>query len=126
MHARHGQNAIRGDGELLRGFRCLCDPALQAEQARDELQAVHGAMIDFTRQDLRPRSGGAGGQAQFHPVDDERGQRLEMAKLPLVDCPGLMVDHAERAQFVAVVRDQGRARQRSRRRIHPGSESPWW
>lgn len=106
MHARHRQNAIRGDDELLGRFGHLRDPALQIEQARDQLQAVHGAVIDFARQNFRPRGGGAGGQAQFHPVDDQLGQRLEMVKLPLIDRARLVVDHAERAQIVAVVRGQ--------------------
>ena len=65
-----------------------------------------GAVIDLAGQDLGPRGGVAGGQAQFEPVGDQRGQGREMAKLLLVDLSSLLVDHAERAQVMSVVRGE--------------------
>ena len=101
MHARHGEDPVRGDGELAGRFRSLDRPALQVEQARDQLQAVHGAMVYFAGQEVGARGGVDGSAPQLEPVGDECGQRREVVELAHVGPARPTVDHAQRPEVIS-------------------------
>ena len=61
MHTRHGRHAIGRNLQLFcSGVRKMIPPALQVQHARDELQAVHDAVVNLARQDVCPGNGISG------------------------------------------------------------------
>ena len=100
-------DAAGGQLELLRtGLVHL--PALQAQQCRNLLKAVHHTMIDFPGQQLGAAERGvlllyylfeiADGitrrQAKLHLVDDDLGERFELRNLMVGDRARLVIDDA--------------------------------
>src|SRR3546814_4084053 len=84
--------------------------ALHAEQARDELQAVHDAVVDLLFHELGPHGGMPRGNAKLHLVHDKGGQVFKIVDLILANGVRLLIDHAQSSQSEPVAGGQRNAR----------------
>ena len=109
VHLSDCRNAVCGGFQVTRRIGDVGGAALHRQQAGDELQAVHDAMIDFLSHELRLRNGAERRQPQLHLVHHYGGKVHEIVDLILLDGAGHPVDDAKRAQVVSVTGSQRRA-----------------